>query len=181
MMIQKIQIRPLLFVLCMLMPLVNYAQQDTSKILIPMQKGKINYEQTFASSKSKAELFERATKWFAATFPDEPSPLYKANKTTGEITGIGMFKVITSNTGNYYWLKFDVTIAVTDAGCAITINNYYEKPIEKGISNEYSKISYRWWDYRQGHPWSAEDKTLFTGLNQNTLQLIASLKQSIAQ
>ncbi|WP_184543042.1 DUF4468 domain-containing protein [Mucilaginibacter sp. FT3.2] len=178
---QKIHIRYLFFTLCILMPLVNYAQQDTTRIPIPMKNGKIYYEQTFASSKGKSELFELAGKWFASTFPDEPQALYKADKATGQITGTGMFKVITSNTGNYYWLKFDVAITVTDAGCFVTIGNYYEKPIEKGISNQYSKISYRWWDYRQGHPWSAEDKTLFNGLNQNTLQVISSFKQSINQ
>jgi hypothetical protein len=178
---QKTICRQLLFTLCMLMPLLNYAQQDTTQIPIPMKKGKINYEQTFTSPKSKIEVFDRAEKWFAKNFPDEPQQLYTADKNTGQIKGVGMFKVITSTTGNYYWLKFDVNIGVSDTGYAITINNYFEKPIEKGISNEYSKISYRWGDYRQAHPWLAEDKALFTGLNIQTLQLITSLKQSVDQ
>lgn len=144
-----------------------------------MTKGKIWYEQAFAANGNKMEVFNRAEKWFAKSFPDEPAALYSADKTTGQIRGIGMFKVIIGTTGNYYWLKFDVNILVTDTGSTITTANYFEKPIEKGISNEYSKISYRWWDYRQGRPWSAEDKTLFTNLHQQTLQLIASFKQSI--
>ena len=65
---------------------------------------------------------------------------------------------------------------MTDTGYTYRAYNYYEKPIEKGITNEYSKIEYRWWDYRQGHPWSVEDKRLFTGLNNNSLTLLASLK-----
>jgi hypothetical protein len=178
---QKIKAGLLLFTLYMLIPLANYAQQDTAKISIPMKNGKINYEQGFTTNKGKDEVFVRAEKWFAKTFPDEPPKLYSSDKNTGEIKGIGMFKVITSTTGNYYWLKFDVNIRVAESGYTIVTNNYYEKPIEKGISNEYSKISYRWWDYRQGHPWSVEDKKLFTELDQNTLQLISSLKQSIDQ
>jgi hypothetical protein len=164
---QKIKSGLLLFTLYMLIPLANYAQQDTAKISIPMKNGKINYEQAFTTNKGKGEVFAHAEKWFAKTFPDEPPKLYLSDKNTGEIKGIGMFKVITSDLGNYYWLKFDVNIKITDSGYAIVTNNYYEKPIEKGISNEYSKISYRWWDYRQGHPWSVEDKKLFTGLDQN--------------
>ncbi|MDN3582573.1 DUF4468 domain-containing protein [Mucilaginibacter flavus] len=154
-------------------------QQDTAVIHLPMKNGKITYEQVYPTNKSGDEVFALAEKWFAQTFPDEPQQLYTADKKSGQIKGVGMFKVITSSTGNYYWLKFDVNISVDDGSCTITTGNYFEKPIEKGISNEYSKISYRWWDYRRGHPWSVEDKALFAGLNQNTLQIIASLKQSI--
>ena len=176
---QKVIFKLLVFIAWILLPLVNYAQQDTSTVHLPMKKGKIAYEQSYTTSKSRNEVFDLAAKWFTQTFPDEPQQLYSADKKSGQITGVGMFKVIISGTGNYYWLKFDVIISVSDGNYAITITNYFEKPIEKGISNEYSKISYRWWDYRRGHPWSVEDKPLFAGLNQNTLQIIASLKQSI--
>lgn len=176
---QKIIFKPLFFIAWMLLPLINYAQQDTSTIHLPMKNGKITYEQSYPTNKSRDEIFSLAEKWFAKTFPDEPQQLYSADKKSGQIKGVGMFKVITGSKGNYYWLKFDVIISVTDVSCAVTTDNYFEKPIEKGISNEYSKISYRWWDYRQGHPWSAEDKPLFAGLNQSTWQIITSLKQSI--
>jgi hypothetical protein len=177
----EMKLRHLFFALWMLMPLANYAQQDTAKIPIPMKQGKIFYQETFSSSKDKSTAFDLAEKWFAKTFPDEPTAFYTADKNAGLIKGVGMFKVITSQTGNYYWLKFDVNIIVADNGCTITTANYFEKPIEKGISNEYSKISYRWWDFRRGHPWSVEDRPLFTGLHQQTLQLITSFKQSITK
>ncbi|GAA3992047.1 DUF4468 domain-containing protein [Mucilaginibacter dorajii] len=179
--IQKVIFKLLFIIAWMLLPLVNYAQQDTSTIHLPMKNGKITYEQSYPTNKSRDEVFSLAEQWFAQTFPDEPQNLYSADKKGGQIKGVGMFKVITSSTGNYYWLKFDVTILITDGGYTITTGNYFEKPIERGISNEYSKISYRWWDYRQGHPWSVEDKALFAGLNQSTLQIIASLKQIINQ
>jgi hypothetical protein len=176
---QKVIFNLLFFIAWMLLPLVNYAQQDTSMVHLPMKKGKISYEQSYPTTKSRDEVFSLTEKWFAQTFPDEPQQLYNAEKKTGQIKGVGMFKVITSSTGNYYWLKFDLVILIADGSCSITTNNYFEKPIEKGISNEYSKISYRWWDYRQGHPWSAEDKALFAGLDRNTLQIILSLNPSV--
>jgi hypothetical protein len=173
----------LLFALfLMLVPLVNYAQTDAAKIYIPMKKGKINYEKAYIANKgiNKAELYNRAEKWFQKVFPDQPGNS-AANKETGEINGIGKFKIITSASGNYYWLRFNVDIVVSDTGYTFSTYNYYEKPIEPGITNDYSKIEYRWWDYRQGHPWSAEDEKLFTGLNSSTLTLMGSFKADMDQ
>ena len=141
-----------------------------------MKKGKVNYENASKNIAGKAELFQRARHWFSTVFPDQSEGKAVVDQQAGTINGFGLFKVVTSDSGNYYWLKFNVSIAVTDTGYTYRAYNYYEKPIEKGITNEYSKIEYRWWDYRQGHPWSAEDKRLFTGLNNNSLTLLASLK-----
>jgi hypothetical protein len=172
----------LLCALLILVPVVNYAQTDTAKIDIPMKKGKINYEKAYIANKgvNKAELYKRAEKWFQKVFPDQPGNS-TANKETGVINGTGKFKVITSTSGNYYWLKFNVDIVVSDTGYTFNTYNYYEKPIETGITNDYSKIEYRWWDYRQGHPWSVEDKKLFTGLNSSTLTLMGSFKANMDQ
>jgi hypothetical protein len=163
-------------VCCLALPAVAFAQTDTAKIDIPMKKGKVNYESTSKNIAGKAELFKRANKWFSTVFPDQSEGKVAIDQQTGTINGFGLFKVVTSDSGNYYWLKFNVTIAVTDTGYTYCAYNYYEKPIEKGITNEYSKIEYRWWDYRQGHPWSAEDKRLFTGLNNNSRTLLTSFK-----
>ena len=173
-------IKKLLLIIFMLCPLANYAQKDTIKIDIPMKKGKINYEESYTATKglTKAELYNRASKWFLKTFPGQQKGS-TFNKETGAVNGTGIFKVITSTSGNYYWLRFNVDITVSDTGCTLRAYNYYEKPIETGITNDYSKIEYRWWDYRQGHPWSAEDTKLFTGLNANSLQLIASFKADL--
>ncbi|SIR42306.1 protein of unknown function [Mucilaginibacter lappiensis] len=158
------------------MPSVVWAQTDTTKIDIPMKNGKVNYESTSKNIAVKSELFQRASKWFGMVFPNQSEGNAVIDQQAGTINGIGLFKVVTSDSGNYYWLKFNVTITVTDTGYIYRAYNYYEKPVEKGITNEYSKIEYRWWDYRRGHPWSAEDKKLFTGLNNNSRTLLASLK-----
>lgn len=172
----------LLFALLMLVPVVNYAQTDAAKIDIPMKKGKINYEKAYIANKglNKTELYNRAAKWFQKVFPDQQGKS-TTNKESGEINGTGKFKVITSASGNYYWLRFNVDIVVSDTGYTFSTYNYYEKPIEPGITNDYSKIEYRWWDYRQGHPWSVEDEKLFTGLNSSTLTLMGSFKANMEQ
>ncbi|MET2957039.1 hypothetical protein ABXV17_26765, partial [Vibrio harveyi] len=59
----------------------------------------------------------------------------------------------------------------TDSGYLLTMNHYYERPAEKGISNEFSKVEYRWWDYRNGHPWSPADGRIFAGLDSATASL----------
>jgi type 1 glutamine amidotransferase len=102
------------------------------------------------------------------------------NSTPGDsLAGTGQFKVATKS-GHYYWLRFDWTASVNDGQYSLCLTHYYEKPIEPGISNDYSKIEYRWWDFRQGHPWSAEDSSLFAGLNAASLNLMDATSHSLA-
>lgn len=88
----------------------------------------------------------------------------------------GQFKIITSDSGHFYWLRFNWR-AMTSPGGKYTVHlsNYYEKPIGPGITNDWSKIEYRWWDFRQGHPWSKEDNKLFDGLDNASLKFMDSL------
>jgi hypothetical protein len=175
---QQVLLWKVFFILFILCPLTDYAQKDTAKILIPMKNGIINYEITnnINNQLNKAELYNRAIKWFAKTFPIQEKGTKVFDKAAGKISGPGIFKVVTSNSGNYYWLRFKVSIVVSDSNYIFRTSDYYEKPVESGITNDYSKIEYRWWDFRQGHPWSAEDKTLFEGLDTNTLSVIKSFK-----
>ncbi len=48
-------------------------------------------------------------------------------------------------------------------------------PLKKEPTNDYSKIEYRWWDFRQGKPWSTGDRALFTGLHSATRALMDSV------
>ncbi len=168
--------KTLLFGLLTLFSLSGLAQ--TSKIDIPMKKGKVYYERSYrvSDSSQQDELFKRAEKWFKQDFPNTQKIKLSTDKTTGVITGTGIFKILTSNTGNYYFMRFAITIKVYNGGYTYTADKFYEKPIETGISNEYSKIEYRWWDYRQGKPWSKEDETLFKGIASNETALMASLE-----
>jgi len=155
---------------------------QTSKIDIPMKKGKVYYEKSYnlSDSTQQNELFKRAEKWFKQDFPNTQKIKLSADKTTGEITGTGIFKILTSNTGNYYFMRFAIAIKVYNGGYTYTAGQFYEKPIESGISNEYSKIEYRWLDYRQGKPWSKEDETLFKGIASNETALMTSLEDKMS-
>jgi hypothetical protein len=154
---------------------------QTSKIDIPMKKGKAYYEKSYRVNENlqQDELYKRALKWFKQDFPNTQKINISADKTTGEISGTGIFKIITSSTGNYYFMRFAINIKVYNGGYTYTADKFYEKPIESGVSNEYSKIEYRWWDYRQGKPWSAEDETLFKGIASNEIALMASLEDEM--
>ena len=165
----------------LLWPFVVRAQQkEAPPVPIPMKNGIVCYEQTYtADSISKDTLYARALQWYKRSFPAAKEDLKLADAHTGEINGSGIFKVVTSDGGNYYWLKFAVNIVVKDGQYTFKAFQYYEKPIEKGITNDYSKIEYRWWDYRQGKPWSVEDKPLFKGLNENTLALMKQLDEQM--
>jgi hypothetical protein len=50
-----------------------------------------------------------------------------------------------------------------------------------GVTNDYSKIEYRWWDFRKGKPWNPEDEALFKGLDQHSLLLMASLEKEMTK
>jgi hypothetical protein len=100
----------------------------------------------------------------------------------GNSSGKGIVKVITNeSTGHYYWLKPEITILLTDSGYIFEAYNYYEKPVIPGATNDYSKIEYRWWDFRKGKPWNPEDEALFKGLEQHTLLLMASWEKEMAR
>jgi len=158
-----------------------HALAQTSKIDIPMKNGKVYYEKSYmlSGSTQQGELFNRAEKWFRQDFPNTQKIKLSADKTTGEITGTGIFKIITSNTGNYYFMRFAISIKIYNGGYIYAADKFYEKPIESGISNEYSKIEYRWWDYRQGKPWSKEDEALFKGIASYETALMASLEDTM--
>ncbi|HEX4851191.1 MAG TPA: DUF4468 domain-containing protein [Puia sp.] len=157
------------------------AQPESATIPIPMKGGIVFYERSYTvgGHLSKVELYNRAYEWFTRTFRHAEQNVRVADKNGGKLIGTAAFKVVTSQSGNYYWLRPEISITIVNEGYTFQAYNYYEKPIEKGITNDYSKIEYRWWDYRQGKPWSKEDKRLFEGLNKNTLNLMASLESEM--
>ncbi len=157
-----------------LLPFIGIAQNNTG-IPIPMKKGIVYYDKSFpvAGGFIKQEFTKGATAWLKKTFPNDAALVRMG---WAGITSEGIFKIKTSAAGNYYLLKFKLEIASNDSGYTIRAYNFYENSNVKGKTHEYSKIEYRWWDYRQGKPWSADDKPLFEGLDSNMTAMFSSFQ-----
>ena len=162
---------------------VSRAQTDNKGIPIPMKNGIVFYEKEYSvnNPSSKDKLYSKAFAWFNKTFQGEEKNIKIADKKSGKLVATGAFRVNVNENGNYYWLKPVIDITIKDGGYVFQAYNYYEKPIEKGITNDYSKIEYRWRDFRQGKPWSSEDQKLFEGLDQNTLAMMSSLEKDMTK
>ncbi len=175
-------LKKLLIVAIALVPVFAIAQSEHS-LTMQMRDGKIYFDNTYSldAKLKKDELFNRAASWFKDAFPYPDKSIDVTDDKKGELSGTGIFKIVTSSSGNYYWIRFKLNIIVHNATYELKLYDIYEKPIESGISNEYSKIEYRWWDYRQGKPWSAEDKTLFSGLDKNISATLASLETAMSK
>jgi hypothetical protein len=103
----------------------------------------------------------------------------KKDETKKTIVGTIRFRVDIPLTGNYFWLRAGIYFRVDKDSIRIQVRDFYEKPIEKGVTNDYSKIEYRWWDFRKAKPWSSEDETLFKGLDEETRKLMDLFSKSI--
>jgi hypothetical protein len=182
------------FILFLLfVPFFAGAQKDVSGIPIPMKKGILFYEKSYtpgggASGIKDQDLYKKAVEWFAQIFPGgnkqvkdgDYSQTNLITQSTGSITCKETFKVLTGDTSvNYYYITVTMHVDIKDGGYTFQIYNFYEKPVQKGISNDYSKIEYRWWDFRQGKPWFNTDKALFSGLNEQTLAYMDSFRDSL--
>ncbi len=177
-------LKKLIVIFLILLPSIAMAQSDTRPLMMQMRNGKVYFDNTYAlnANLKKEDLFSRALNWFKSSFPYPDKSINAADDKKGEISGTGVFKIITSNPqGHYYWIKFTVNIAVHNATYELKAFDFYEKPIESGISNEWSKIEYRWWDFRQGQPWSAEDQILFKGLDKEINDMLISLETGMSK
>lgn len=178
-----------LIFICLLLPLATIAQKREPKVMLPVIQGKIVYDSTYTSTgkTTEAEVLAKATKWFKTEFTFPGSGLTAIDKPNRRVSGTGIFKIPVSDDGHYYWMRADISVQHTDIGYRIVLTNVYEKPVEPGISNEYSKLEYRWRDYKDGKPWSAEDDNLFTGFvaalgkMQKSLQTNLGLNTAVIQ
>jgi hypothetical protein len=179
----KITLKKLVIAALILFPEMIMAQNDTQPLTMQMRDGKIYFDNTYSldAKLKKEELFSRASNWLKDVFSYPEKSIDISDDKKGEISGTGIFKIVTSSSGNYYWIRFKVNIIVHNATYELKLYDIYEKPIESGISNEYSKIEYRWWDFRQGKPWSGEDKTLFAGLDKNINDTMTSLETAMSK
>jgi len=162
------------------------SSSDTSKkkaaVLppIPMRRGIIQYEKKYILKQAIPDAEKLRWMRLAASqpipgFPDSKLTITAEDKETGSMSGTAMCKVVTGEKEGFYFLRWDWAMKTTDSGYSLTMNHYYEKPTEKGITNEFSKVEYRWWDLRRGHPWRPGDVKLFAGLDSATSSLAGSV------
>ncbi len=178
-----IMFKKLFIVILTLLPVISMAQSENPQVMFQMRNGKMYFDNAYSLNRGlkKDTLYNRALNWFEAAFPYPDKVITIADTKKGEIDGTGIFKIATSSDGHYYWMKFAVNISIHNATYELKVYDVYEKPIEPGISNEYSKIEYRWWDYRQGKPWSSEDDALFKGFNDDLNDMMVSLQKAMSK
>jgi type 1 glutamine amidotransferase len=165
---------------------------------VSTRNGKVYYQRTFAypSSISRQEAYRRALQWFNQTACGADKSVYVKDPEAGIIGGTALFDVATGPeagpvaiagpggfTGapsNHYQVRCDLGIRVTDSGYVFTASHYADKAIDQGITHDFTRIEYRWWDYHAGNPWSAADQPLFEAVHTHTLTLLNSFKEDIA-
>lgn len=104
----------------------------------------------------------------------------KVNKEERDsIGGTEVVKIMTGKDISYFWIRYDWTVTVENGRYIFHSHHYYEKPVGPGVSNEFSKIEYRWGDYRAGHPWSTADRPLFRGIDSVTRTQMERLRRDL--
>lgn len=160
---------------------ICFGQYDTAAFPIPMDHGIVFYQQSYAvnSTKQADDLYERALHWFGTPSREFKKTLTDQDQKSGILSGMITYKVLIPASSNYFWIRARADVHVVAGSFTVQVYDFYEKPIEKGITNDYSKIEYRWWDFRKGKPWSSEDGALFSGLHQGTKGLMSSLQTAM--
>ncbi|HXB08219.1 MAG TPA: ThuA domain-containing protein [Puia sp.] len=131
---------------------------------LPLSDHRVSYERTYtpgAPVVPQPELFLRLKQALVQSH----YTIVNADSATGTINGKGRLDIPVNDSGHRYQLTYDLNIGVTDGHYRFRTDHYFEKPINIGTTSEFTKIEYRWWDFRQGHPWHRDDKRLFTGLD----------------
>jgi len=144
---------------------------------ITTKNGMVDYEQPYdlPGAPTVGAGFERVKK--AIEHAGLLMTVTKLERDT--IGGTTLFKVMTGEPVKWFWMRFDWTATVMARQYIFHALHYYEKPVGPGVSNEFSKIEYRWGDYRAGHPWSAADRPLFRAVDSVTRGIMEKLRRDL--
>lgn len=141
------------------------ATAGPATLTIPMVDGRVTWQQqyTLPLGPNQSELYHR----LKDALTNAPFTITTADPETGTLLGTGNVKVTTSPEGHYYLIRFNYAVSIHDGRYTFKATHFYEKPVGVGTTSEYSKIEYRTWDNRLGHPWQPplEDHRLITGLD----------------
>lgn len=127
----------------------------------------------------KSQVQQASFRWIKETFPETIIKITYDHQHNSIYTGEARIKIVTGYNADFYWLRFQFKLAATDSTYSLNISDLYEKPIEKGITNDYSKLEYRYWDYSHLKPWTRDDQPVFQGLLTAVNRLESSLKAAI--
>jgi hypothetical protein len=118
-------LKRLLFILIISIPLIVSAQDNTLPP-IPMRDHIVYYEKFYhiKNGMSKQQVIDAATQWFKEAFPGQPTAILNKTEQPAAINGTGIFKVNTT-TGNYYWLRFKVSMIPGDGVLTFRVYNVY--------------------------------------------------------
>jgi hypothetical protein len=170
---------------------------------VSTRNGKVYYQKNYSydHSLSREEAYRRALQWYEQTFRGADKTVEIADPEAGIIGGTARFDILTGGqspdghpiplaipgpegfTGgpsNHYQVQCRLEIRVTDTGYVLIASHFADRALDKGITNDFTKVEYRWWDYHSGNPWSAADQPLFEGLHAHILTLEDSFKEDIA-
>jgi type 1 glutamine amidotransferase len=131
---------------------------------LPLSDHRVGYDRQYTLGMPvvpQSELFRRLERALAPAH----FSITHADSATGTLTGRGSLEIPTNDSGHRYQIRYDWRITVTDGHYRFYSDHYYEKPVNIGTTPAFTRIEYRWWDLRQGHPWHREDQRLFTGLD----------------
>ena len=106
-------------------------------------------------------------------------PLSVEKELQDTIGGAAFFKVRTGKDIPYFKVRFDWTVAVEKGRYIFHANHFFECPVGKGVTNQFSKVEYRWGDYRAGHPWSTADRPLFRGIDSVTRSVMERIRWNL--
>ena len=140
-------------------------------IPIPMKEGRVSYTHAQATLLSPGTAFALARRWFRGPSPDHNLTLEFEDSSS--LSGTGLMKV------QDYFIRYHLDITVRDGEYTVHTSHYEDKPVKKGVTNEYSRVEYRWWDLRSGKPWSGDDSVLLAGLDKGTRALWGSLQRAL--
>lgn len=173
-------------ILC-LMATPALSQEKITRVGLPFKNGKLCFEKHFDKNRqvSKRQVAAAVQNCLNKTF-SKAGGLIQSNiiasqsgKTSELLQGDARIKIFTGHTTDYYWLKFKYSLILNDSAYVFKVSTIYEKPFEQGITNEYSKLEYRYWDYSNGKPWTKDDQPLFMGLQAKMTSLETSLEQAV--
>lgn len=159
----------------------SFCQTKPVLVILKYKNRKLCFDSVFQKNRliRKSQVQQAAHNWLTETFPGTTVKSIYDQQHNSINMGDARMKILTGNNADYYWLRFHYNLAAKDSTYSFSITDIYEKPIEKGITNDYSKLEYRYWDYSHLKPWTKDDQPVFQGLQLEVNRLESSLKASI--